>query len=204
MINSFSSEFHYTHTLPSSTELAQRRKEMFTTLESNGDGGIDLSELKAGAPKDGRGPEAAEILKQADTDGNGTIDEQENDSFLSKMEEHRKAGGMPPGPPPTGNGESDDSSDASVSAVFDPLDTNKDGKVSLKELLAAAKRSELSDEAEALSKLFGDSDDSSVTKKEFSSLLRSLVNGNSDTATPTYDENGGKSGAIGALVDSNA
>ena len=206
MINRIGNNAHYTHTTPTAAEIAQRRKEMFTKLDVNGDGSIDVNELKAGAPKDGRGPDATEILKQADTDGNGSISEQEHNTFFAKMEEQHKSSGMPPGPPPRdGAGSKEETAeDASVNAVFDPLDTDKDGKVSIKELLAAAQKTDLSDDADTLMKLLEGSDDSTISKKEFISLLHTLSNRSTEPSSTIYDQNGVKSGTVGALVDDNA
>jgi Ca2+-binding EF-hand superfamily protein len=122
----------------SASSVAQRHKEMFQQLDADGDGKITESELKAGRLGNGRGPDVKEVMKQADTNGDGAIDKSENETFLSKMDAQRPSG-PPPGPPRSGKGgkEGSDSSSVSSSTIFDELDTNKDGKVSLQELMAA-------------------------------------------------------------------
>lgn len=48
-------------------------KEIFQELDKNGDGSISFEELQQGLGKRENGEELLNILKAADTDGNGTI-----------------------------------------------------------------------------------------------------------------------------------
>lgn len=129
----------------SESAAVQRHQEMFAKLDINGDEKIDVVELQAGAPTDGKGKDAAAILKEADTSGDGTIDNTENEAFLSKMDSKGKPSGPPPsgpppgGAPPTGGAGGAGSSEGTTNQIYDELDTNKDGKVSLQELIAASK-----------------------------------------------------------------
>lgn len=156
---------------------SQRHQEMFTKLDTNGDQKIDVVELQAGAPADGRGKDAAAILAEADTNGDGKIDASENEAFLSKMESKGKPSGPPPGPPPAGGaGATENSEDQ----VYDPRDTNKDGVVSLQELLAA--------------------EDDEAADKGIKTLLASLA-----ANAPSYDEKGaGAIDAVGQAIDTVA
>lgn len=161
----------------------QRHQDMFAKLDKNGDQTIDVVELQAGAPADGQGKDAATILKEADTSGDGTIDASENENFLSKLESSGKPSGpKPSGPPPGGapprgaTGGSKESEDQ----VYDARDTNRDGVVSLQELLAAE-----------------DKDAASMGAK---TRLTSLAAG-----TPEYDEKGsGIINAAGQVIDTAA
>jgi Ca2+-binding EF-hand superfamily protein len=159
---------------------AQRHKEMFERLDANSDGKIDTSELKAGLPTQGNGKDAAAIMKEVDTSGDGVIDEGENDAFLTKMESNKKAGGPPPGappaggPPPGGGGMKSGSSSVSATKIFDKLDTNKDGKVSLQELMAAINTDETESDATDLLKQIDSDSDGSISKDEFNNYLTKL------------------------------
>jgi Ca2+-binding EF-hand superfamily protein len=156
---------------------------MFAKLDTNGDKKIDLVELQAGAPADGKGKDAAAILKEADTSGDGTIDATENEAFLSKMDSQAKPSGAPPsGPPPGGahpakGGSGAGSSEASTNKVYDSRDTNQDGVVSLQELLAA--------------------EDKESLKAGIQDLLKTLT-----VNAQSYDEQGnGNIDATGGVVD---
>lgn len=48
-------------------------KEIFQELDKNGDGSISFQELQHGLGKRENGQQLMEILRAADTDGNGTI-----------------------------------------------------------------------------------------------------------------------------------
>jgi len=48
-------------------------KEIFQELDKNGDGSISFQELQNGLGKRENGAQLLEMLKAADTDGNGTI-----------------------------------------------------------------------------------------------------------------------------------
>ncbi len=129
------------------TSVSDRAKQMIKKLDTNGDGKISLSELQAGAPKDGKGKDAASIMKETDTNNDGEIDESELEASMTKMDAKMKAMGPPPGPPPSGgaqksqsssgqtNSTDSSSSSSSDNKIYDPRDTNKDGKVSFMEEL---------------------------------------------------------------------
>jgi Ca2+-binding EF-hand superfamily protein len=131
----------------------QRHQEMFAKLDTNGDKKIDESELKAAIPAKGNGKDAVTILKEVNTSGDGTIAAAENELFLSKMDVKVKKQGPPHGgPPPRGAGGGAKSVDNSTTKVYDKLDTNMDGVVSLQELLAAAADGESGTEIQDLLK----------------------------------------------------
>ena len=48
-------------------------KEIFQELDKNGDGSISFEELQAGLGDRENGAQLLEVLRAADTDGNGTI-----------------------------------------------------------------------------------------------------------------------------------
>lgn len=52
----------------------QELKEIFQELDKNGDGSVSFEELQVGLGKRENAEELMQILRAADTDGNGTID----------------------------------------------------------------------------------------------------------------------------------
>jgi len=113
---------------------AQRHREVFNKLDVNGDGKISESELQALIPKDGKGPDVKTLLKQIDTEGDGTINLNELNSFLTKIESQKKpSGGQHAGGGPKGGGKV--SGGSSNAKIYDVMDTNKDGTVSIMEKL---------------------------------------------------------------------
>ncbi|WP_052711590.1 EF-hand domain-containing protein [Elstera litoralis] len=120
----------------SASAIAQQRQQIFQRADTNGDGKVDASELendlKSNAPTDapqgvsGSAPTSAEILSQLDSDGDGSLSE----------EEFAKA--SPPPPPPGGKFDSSTAStllsaqeDATnaLLKLFEKSDANGDGEV---------------------------------------------------------------------------
>ena len=158
-----------------SVSSSQRHAAMFKKLDANGDGKIDETELGASGKLTGK--EAAAIMKKADINGDGTIDSTENDAFLSNVEAQRGAKTPPPGPPPSGggpHGAHSGGSSGSSSEIFDKLDTNKDGKVSLEELLAATTDESTSTDVQDLLKSMDTDSDGSISKGELDTFLTKL------------------------------
>ena len=95
MIGNVTNSSGWTSQALNTQSATQRHQEMFAKLDTNGDRKIDASELKAGAPADGRGKDVVTMMKEADTSGDGTIDAAENEAFLSKMDSQAKPSGPP-------------------------------------------------------------------------------------------------------------
>ncbi|SCA57594.1 hypothetical protein MTBPR1_60107 [Candidatus Terasakiella magnetica] len=76
-----------------SIDHAQRRQDMFSKIDTDGDGQFSLEEFEAAKPADAPAdaPAASEIFSQMDADGDGSVSEEE----FSKMP-------PPPPPPPSG------------------------------------------------------------------------------------------------------
>ncbi|HTY38607.1 MAG TPA: EF-hand domain-containing protein [Bacteroidota bacterium] len=159
-----------------SVSSSQRHAEVFKKLDTNGDGKIDATELAAVTEAKGKGKDAAAIMKEVDTNGDGAIDSSENDAFLTTMEAHRGGKMPPPGPPPSGGPKGGKPGAASTNhnQIFDKLDTNKDGKVSLEELLAATTDDSTSSDVQDLFKSMDSDSDGSISQSELDTFLTKL------------------------------
>lgn len=158
-------------TRPDSSEFLQK---MFARLDGDSDGKVTQDEFTAAMAKrfgsseaaGGDRPDAATVFQKMDTDGDGGINVSEFKTAMETMRAGgsqggpggaRGAGGPPPGPPPSGGGD-DASASEDAQQVFDAMDTDKDGKVSAEELLAALKK-----KAEERAEAAGKSADASAT-----------------------------------------
>lgn len=104
------------------TEMA---KKMFTKLDANQDGGIDVTEL-AQMSKNGQGPSAEEILARWDANEDGKIDESENKTAIESM---------PAGPPPDGvrGTQSANGKSQLFSKLMEEFDSDGNGEISSSE-----------------------------------------------------------------------
>jgi hypothetical protein len=116
--------------------------KFFKKADANGDGGIDVSELKTMMSNGPGAKDAEAIFAKVDTDGNGSISEAENENHLMQVGKEMQArsggGGSGKMPPPGGGGAPPSSGSGSTDEIYDPKDTNKDGIVSPQEELAYA------------------------------------------------------------------
>jgi Ca2+-binding EF-hand superfamily protein len=175
MIGSVSGNTNRLSIDPGSLSSSQRHAAIFKKLDVNGDGTISKAELGVVASGNRNGKDAAAIMNEVDTNGDGGIDQAENDAFLSKLESQGKPKMPPPGQGPRGgNGVQSGNSSEDHSKIFDELDTNKDGKVSLQELMAAATDETASSELENLLKSMDVDADGSISKGELDSFLTKL------------------------------
>ena len=119
--------------------ISQMRQSFFNKLDSNGDGSIDKTEF-ADVFSGTSGTSADDIFSKQDANGDGSISKDEMNAAMDKMDEQMKKNpppmGMMGGSGPSGTSTSS-SSDDKTSGIFDSLDTDKDGSVSISELLAA-------------------------------------------------------------------
>jgi Ca2+-binding EF-hand superfamily protein len=136
----------------SASALQQMQERMFKAGDKNGDGTIskdEMSQMQSSNKSQGSFS-IDEIFSQIDSDNDGAITRLESDAALAKLSQQAQGApppGPPPGPPPSpgtdsSSGESQNSSD--TAAIFDAMDTNKDGKVSLEELTAALEKAQSS------------------------------------------------------------
>ncbi len=128
---------------PDATSMANSLMEK---LDTDSDGSLSAEEISK-APDD-----LAEKISGADSDEDGSVSLEELIADITKFEGNRPQ--MPPPPP-----RSEDSAEDMASNVIDELDTNKDGVLSIDEIIAGGEKAEKILEA--------DSDgDGQVTKDE--------------------------------------
>jgi Ca2+-binding EF-hand superfamily protein len=156
----------------SSNTATQRHKDMFKQLDTDGDGKITETELKADKPADGKGPDFKNIMKQVDTNSDGSIDEAENETLLSRMDETKKP--PPSGPKPAGGKGKVGARAASKTQVFDEMDTNKDGTVSLQELMAAKPEGMSETDVQNFMKKIDTNSDGSIDEDENNAFIAKM------------------------------
>jgi Ca2+-binding EF-hand superfamily protein len=136
--------------------------EMFTKMDTNGDGSVDKAEFtafgKQMAAKIGKADKSEEIFAKIDTDGDGEISKAENEAFASQMQ----AMGPPPGPPPDGAKSSDE--------MFTEMDTNGDSSIDKTEFETffqqMANKTESTDESSDLFSQIDTDGDGKISKSE--------------------------------------
>lgn len=170
-------------------------EDMFASLDSDGDGSLTQSEMDAGFGKKS-GPsqsllsgdmltqllsqlsdeETQSIFESADADGDGSLNEDEFGaavkSIVTAALGEAPAGGPPAGGPPPGGGGGGGAEAASPTQVYDALDTNQDGTVSLDELLAANDDEEDSSASSILSLLKPSDDEEDSNSVSSTQALR--------------------------------
>ena len=159
---------------------------MFDRLDGNGDGKITQEEFSSAIEKrlgksaatSSDAPDAASIFKKMDTDSDGAINVGEFKAAMSALRQQGGPAGGAGGPPPAGAA----STEEDTNQIFDELDTNKDGVVSMAELLASLKKDDTgktagtgkTDDQARLEKLFAAVDgdgDGAISKSELSSFM---------------------------------
>jgi len=140
-----------------STQRANHQAKMFAKVDTDGNGGVDQSELgtmldKISQKTGASFGDTAKVFTTMDTDGDGSLTSDELDAGMKSVmppppstmdfanaRQGNAPDGPPPGPPPDAAGASGSStaaSSSSSSTTYDPLDTNQDGTVSLAERLS--------------------------------------------------------------------
>ena len=169
-------------------------EDLFASIDSDGDGSLTQGELDAGFGQKAGGSkqsllssdmfsqllsqlsdeETQAIFESADADGDGSLNQDEFgtavEGIVTAVLGEASAGGAPAGGPPSGGGGGGGAGGgaeaASPTQVYDALDTNQDGTVSLDELLAANDDEE--DSSSSILSLVQPSDDADESKSAFS------------------------------------
>ncbi|MBI5523499.1 MAG: EF-hand domain-containing protein [Desulfarculus sp.] len=104
--------------------------ELFSQLDTDGDGSISQEEFLAGRPDDVSEEQAAQMWSRLDSSGAGSLSQED---FVSAME----AQGPPPGPPPGAGGQGMAQASGSSTLAESLTGTTSDSGNSLSELLAS-------------------------------------------------------------------
>ena len=152
--------------------ISQMRQNFFNKIDQNSDGSISKDEF-VNSLQGMNGVNANDMFSKIDTTGDGSISKDEMNAAMDKMDEQMKKN--PPPPPPMGGSGTDNTTSATSdetksNKIFDSLDTNKDGYISITELMAA------SDEKTA-NKIMAEVDtnkDGKISKDENDAFLKTM------------------------------
>lgn len=137
----------------SSDSASSKQDEMFTKIDANSDGNVSKDEFVNARPHEVTQEMAERLWGKLDTENKGSLSKEEFQTAMKANDPKGHDGA----PPPSDN----DDKTSSTNKKYNPLDTNKDGKVSAEELLAG------------LNSAASSSDNSSV--KTFISTIESAI-----------------------------
>jgi len=197
-------DFAQSRSADSTSARGQAGDDLFSTVDADGSGSIDQSELtalmEAMAQDDTSSASSANDTQFAklDTNGDGSLSQAEFDAGRPSGGPGgpggpQGAGGMPPPPPPTSSSSSSSSSDNNS---YDPLDTNHDGVVSASELAAASGTTSTDPLAALFDAVDTDGDqqlsasETDALAKQVATVLETLQQASSDTGTNGNNGNG--------------
>jgi Ca2+-binding EF-hand superfamily protein len=168
-ISTVSTNFTSTASGTDSSDLATK---LFARIDGDGDGKVTEDEFSAAMEKRlGKtdSDSAASIFKAMDSDGDGGINVSEFKTAMEQMREQSKsaAAGENATQGPAGAGGPPPSAEEEADEVFDELDTNEDGVVSIDELLASLE----SDESDSASTDSTDTTESATQKEKLEALF---------------------------------
>jgi Ca2+-binding EF-hand superfamily protein len=140
----------------SMTSMMQMRQQMFSRIDTNGDGKHDADELSAMVANGSQGgPGVEDILAEFDTDGDGSISESEFNAAQ-------------PGPPGAMSGANAMSTEDLIAQMFTQADENEDGVINEDELSQiVAMGPEDGPGAEKLLSQLDTNDDGTISETEF-------------------------------------
>jgi Ca2+-binding EF-hand superfamily protein len=175
----------------SMTSMMQMRQQMFSKIDTNGDGKHDAEELSAMATNGPQGgPSAEDILAQFDTDGDGAISESEFNAV-----QPGSSGAMP--------GMNAMSTEDLISQMFAQADENEDGVIDEDELAQiVAMGPEGGPGAEELLSQLDTDGDGAISETEFAEgpWANQQVQG---PPPPPPPEKGEETGSIFSQLDTN-
>jgi len=144
------------------SNMIQMRQQMFSRIDTNGDGKHDKDELAAMAANGPQGaPGVDEILEKFDTDGDGAISKAEFEAAAPQEQPMQ-------GPPPMMGGMGGMSSADFMEQMFSSIDTNGDGVHDKDELAAlAANGPQGAPGVDEILEKFDTDGDGAISKAEF-------------------------------------
>lgn len=186
MISAISQVSGYTGATDLAAVLKNRWEEMFSQIDTGGDGYLDTVELQSCGRQPAakvQGPSAEEVMTAMDADGDGRISRTEFETAAAEMDTQmtsRKAGPPPPEKP-----------------SFSDLDGNGDGSISLEELETAVQQSSGDARGPSADELLASMDtdgDGLISQAEFDAAQAAMESRMITATTPTTGSGEGTSG----------
>ncbi|WP_431324388.1 EF-hand domain-containing protein [Rhizobium sp. YTU87027] len=149
--------------------------DLFTSLDTDGDGVVSQEEFVAGRPSDVSEEQAANLFNSFDTEGSGSL-------TADRLQEAMSANAPPIGagsPPPS-------SSDDSLSDLFSSLDTDGDGVISQAEFAAGRPDDVSEEQATALFESMDTDGAGSITKDQFVDAMKPQLPPSADFQYPDF------------------
>lgn len=156
-------------------DAASMAKSLMEKLDTNSDGSLSADEI-SNAPDD-----LSTKIAGADSDQDGSVSLEELVADITKFEENRPQ--MPPPPPPT-----EENAEDMAGNIIDELDTNKDGVLSIDEILAGGEKAEkiLEADSDGDGQVSKDELVEDITKMQQQMKTGSQTGGLTDLALNTY------------------
>lgn len=137
--------------------------DIYAVMDADGDGSVTEAEFITARPDDVSKEDAAVLYATIDTEGTGSITEEQITESMPGP------GGPPPGGmPPEG---------ASSEEIYDALDSNEDGMVSIEEFLAGRPEDVTEEQATVLFESLDTQGTGPITEEQFAALAPSRDNG---------------------------
>lgn len=138
-------------TTEASSTSAPSASDMFTKMDTDGDGAVTKEEFMAARPSDVSEEQSSQLYSSIDTESTGSITEEQFTTAMADAPKGPPPSGGAGGPPPSGGSQSASSSEDSTT-TYDALDTNEDGTVSMAELLAGVEEKAASENTDDATK----------------------------------------------------
>ncbi|NMC42786.1 MAG: hypothetical protein GYA46_02610 [candidate division Zixibacteria bacterium] len=191
MISGVSQISGYTGATDLAAVLKSRREEMFSQIDTGGDGYLDTVELQSFSQQPAakvQGPSADEIMAAMDTDDDGRISRTEFETAATEMDTQRASRKASPPPP--------------EKPSFSDLDANGDGSISLEELEAAAPQSSGDARGPSADEFLAAMDangNGTISQAEFDAAQAAMESRMITATTPTTGSGEGTSGGESAV-----
>ena len=155
----------------------------FAKLDTDGDGEVSEQEFVAGRPSDMSEDQATALFSKLDPDGTGSISEAQFSDGVQQAQAAVQGGGHAHHHHGGGGGGSSDTADAAEDAVFNALDTNHDGVVSMAEYMAGAPTSMSSTSVSSVFSDIDTDDSGGISQAEFKTHIEGTSSTSSTTTT---------------------